>query len=101
MLNPGIFPATDHSLLTASIATEFASFKNHSSAEDSEITFTEMERLVTAGYVNAYDDLESCSSCLGQRPVLSPLGLISKQVVAPDGSVRDKHRLILDCKASQ
>eukprot|EP00971_Amphidinium_carterae_P118757 2352772-Amphidinium_carterae.1 len=59
-----------------------------------------MERLVAAGYVHAFDDLEACSSFLGCLPVLSPLGLISKQVVAPDGSVRDKHRLILDCKAS-
>eukprot|EP00971_Amphidinium_carterae_P340152 6478345-Amphidinium_carterae.2 len=67
------------------------------SAENSGVTCFEMFRVLFAPLmiwrfaVLSWDALEL---------VPSLLGLISEQVVALDGSVRDKHRLIIDCKAS-
>ena len=48
-----------------------------------------------------FTSLESCQAWLGCKPVLSRLGLITKESLRPNGQVEVKRRLILDCKSSQ
>eukprot|EP00971_Amphidinium_carterae_P095166 1882706-Amphidinium_carterae.3 len=65
---------------------------------------TELDLLVKLGYLRSFSDglsdLEQCKEFVQGEPVLSKLGLISKEVVLVNGQVKTKGRLILDCRRS-
>eukprot|EP00971_Amphidinium_carterae_P049153 968500-Amphidinium_carterae.1 len=81
-------------------ATDWASFANYSSVDGDVHAMTEIDRLVRLGYLRSFGDLEQCRAFVLGEPVLSKLGLISKEVVLVNGQVKTKRRLILDCRRS-
>eukprot|EP00971_Amphidinium_carterae_P006831 134792-Amphidinium_carterae.1 len=60
----------------------------------------EIERLVKVGYIQTFTDLDECRASVQGEPVLSKLGLISKDIIRADGQIKTKRRLILDCRRS-
>eukprot|EP00971_Amphidinium_carterae_P325951 6456525-Amphidinium_carterae.1 len=79
MKNPGVFPTIDKEALNLDLHTDFDTFFNHGSAEHDRFTELEMERLVQAGYLMKFSSYDACATFLGAPPVLSQLGLITKQ----------------------
>ena len=70
------------------------SFKE--TVDGSQPALDELQGLVDAGFARVCRDREEAEKFLGQRPLISPLGNVTK--VRQDGSL--KHRLIQDFRAS-
>ena len=70
------------------------SFKE--TVDGSQPALEELQGLVDAGFARICRDLAEAETFFGQRPLISPLGNVTK--VKPDGSL--KHRLIQDFRAS-
>ncbi|CAK9014935.1 unnamed protein product [Durusdinium trenchii] len=96
--DPGeVFPPYDldgTEPLTASLP-EPTTHRNYTSVDNDEAAGPEVNRLISTGFVRAFDSLPEFRTWLGGDPHLSKLGMITK---VRDGKV--KRRLILDCKES-
>eukprot|EP00971_Amphidinium_carterae_P154336 3060600-Amphidinium_carterae.1 len=103
-LDQPIFPEVESEPLEHAVeSTDWASFTNYSSVEDDEHAMAEIERLVKVGYIQTFTDLDECRASVQGEPVLSKLGLISKDIIRADGHIKTKRRLIiiiLDCRRS-
>ena len=95
--DPGhIFPASeDYEPQMPDWLPDPESHLNYGSVEWDEAAGPEIQRLLSTGFVKAYQDLNEFRAWLGAEPHLSKMGMITKE---KDG--RTKRRLILDCKES-
>eukprot|EP00971_Amphidinium_carterae_P352447 6492599-Amphidinium_carterae.1 len=98
MVDPGIFPKVSDEL-TPQYLSEDPHVLNYRDVDGDAHAQQEIDRLIEAGYLRRFDSWENLKREVG-RPILSKLGLITKEVLRPDGSYKTKRRLILDCRRS-
>ena len=90
--NTGIFPALPSEGHDAdaweSLGTDFDGFMNHSTVESDPAAAIEIQRLIdhTPAFVKTFPSLAACTAWLGGTPVLSKMGMITKE--KPYGSLQ-------------
>ena len=97
----GVFPAERGPAdLESELYTDFSEHVNYPSVDEDDYAVQEFDRLARLGYAKTFTSLEACHAWLGEEPILNKLGLVTKEILRPDGTTKTKRRLILDCRRS-
>ena len=92
-LNRGVFPAVDHASTTDScdLCVDEDVFTNYPGIDQDEVAQLEVTDLHRRGLLEAFDSIEDVRNYLGQKPVLSKVGVRTKIV-----GDKVKKRVIVD-----
>ena len=92
-----IFPTVEPEVVSdpEMLTSDYDSFTNYDNVDSDEDAAPEISRLIAAGFVLPFDSLDDCTRYLGEKPVLSKIGLIVKMRAG-----KMKKRIVLDAKRS-
>ena len=93
----GVFPAVDHAPATdpCDLCVDEAVFTNFAGVDQDKVAQVEVLDLHRRGLMEAFDSLEEVQNYLGQKPVLSKVGVLTKLV-----GDKVKKRVIVDSHRS-
>ena len=99
----GIFPEVegDDDLLDYnSLSTDYEVFHNYIGVDENPAAEEALQGYISKGFLVPFDTLEECTRFLGEEPILSKLGCITKERLNAEGVKVTKHRIILDARRS-
>ena len=101
IIDKGIFPVYDEEEDAAegdpeALSTSYQEFVNYSGVEENEEVATEFRRMHTNKYVKKFASVEEAEVFLGEKPILSKIGVIEKI-----RNNKKKTRIVVDTKESK
>lgn len=99
----GIFPEVegDDDLLDYnSLSTDYEVFHNYIGVDENPAAEEALQGYISKGFLVPFDTLEERTRFLGEEPILSKLGCITKERLNAEGVKVTKHRIILDARRS-